>query len=65
MCHFSEKGFIALVTIVTLLSNPLAVIATNSLREQSSSLRLFRGFSVESSIYHRGNPHLPRPKGSR
>ncbi|MBD2179329.1 hypothetical protein H6F42_20605 [Pseudanabaena sp. FACHB-1998] len=65
MRHFSEKGFIALVTIATLFSSPLGAIATNSMHEQSSSSKLFRSFSITSSIYHNGNPHLPRPKGSR
>lgn len=65
MRHFSEKGFIALVTIATLFGSPLGAIATNLLHEQSSSLRLFGSFSVESSVYDSDNPHLPRPKGSR
>jgi len=62
---FSEKGFIALVAIATLFSNPMGAIATNLKHEQGSSSRLFGGFSVESSSYYNDNPHLPRPKGSR
>jgi len=65
MRHLSDKRFIALVTIATLFVNPLGGIAANSMREQSSSSRLFGSFSIASSAHLNDNPRLPRPKGSR